>query len=93
MSAVREIARRAAGFRPQAGLILGSGLNGIAQRISAVATIPYGEIPGFPVPSSASHQGNLVLGFRATAGSPASRAAPTSTRATPPMRTRCPCAR
>ena len=63
MSAVREIARRAAGFRPQAGLILGSGLNGIAQRISAVATIPYGEIPGFPVPSGASHQGNLVLGF------------------------------
>lgn len=64
MTALQTIARRAPGFRPQSGLVLGSGLNDLAAAISAVAVIPYRELEGFPVPSaSSSHRGELVLGW------------------------------
>jgi len=49
-------------FRPEVGLILGTGLGRLAEKIETVASIPFGEIPHF-VPSTAdSHDGNLVLG-------------------------------
>lgn len=63
MNAQQTIARSAPGFRPDTGLILGSGLGGLASAISAVATIPYGDMPGFPVPSPGGHKGRLVLGW------------------------------
>ena len=63
MNALQTIARRAPGFRPDTGIILGSGLGGLASAISAIATIPYAEIPGFPVPSAGGHEGRLVLGW------------------------------
>lgn len=63
MNALQTIARRAPGFRPDTGIILGSGLGGLASAISAIATIPYAEIPGFPVPSAGGHKGRLVLGW------------------------------
>lgn len=63
MNAQQTIARRAPGFRPDTGIILGSGLGGLASAISAIATIPYSEIPGFPVPSAGGHKGRLVLGW------------------------------
>lgn len=47
---------------PRIGLVLGSGLGRIAERIDDAATISYGELPGFPVPSVAGHAGRLVLG-------------------------------
>jgi len=63
MNALQTINRRAPGFRPDTGIILGSGLGGLASAISAVATIPYGDIPGFPVPAAGGHKGHLVLGW------------------------------
>lgn len=47
-------------LRPQIAMILGSGLGSVAQCIEDAVTIPYREIPHFPV--STVHQGNLVLG-------------------------------
>ncbi len=47
--------------RPTVGIVLGSGLGGSADRFRALATIPYEEIPGFPVCSVAGHAGRLVL--------------------------------
>jgi purine nucleotide phosphorylase len=50
------------GFRPKVAVILGSGLGGFAEEVKAIAAIPYGELPGFPVTGVSSHAGQLVLG-------------------------------
>lgn len=47
---------------PEAALILGTGLGGLASEIEVAATVPYAEIPGFPVPTVESHAGRLILG-------------------------------
>lgn len=47
---------------PTVGLILGSGLSGLAEQIAAADVIPYAEIPHFPVSTVAGHAGRLVIG-------------------------------
>jgi len=49
-------------FRPEVGLILGTGLGGLAEKIDAVCTVPYGDIPHFVHSTVESHDGNLILG-------------------------------
>jgi len=56
------IARAAPGFRPKVAVVLGSGLGGFAADVKAVASIPYGDLPGFPRTTVGSHAGKLVLG-------------------------------
>jgi purine-nucleoside phosphorylase len=51
-----------AGISPKAGVILGSGLGAFAKRVDRPVTIPYREIPSFPVSSVAGHAGELILG-------------------------------
>ena len=59
---VALIGQRAPGFAPRAGIVLGSGLGGYADQAEIVATIPYGDLPGFPAPGVAGHSGKLILG-------------------------------
>lgn len=48
---------------PRVGLVLGSGLGSFAQKLRNRISIPYEEIPHFPVPSGVvGHAGELVLG-------------------------------
>jgi purine-nucleoside phosphorylase len=47
---------------PAAGVILGSGLGDLADRLGRAVSIPYEEIPYFPVSRVAGHPGRLVLG-------------------------------
>lgn len=47
---------------PAAGIILGSGLSGFADRLERPAVIPYESIPGFPVSRVPGHPGRLVVG-------------------------------
>lgn len=47
---------------PRVGLILGTGLGGLARRIRVEAEIPYSEIPHFPRSTAPSHAGRLILG-------------------------------
>lgn len=47
---------------PVAGLILGSGLGGLAQRIESARSIDYGELPGFVTPTVPGHSGRLIAG-------------------------------
>jgi xanthosine phosphorylase len=49
-------------FVPRVGLILGSGLGGIAAAIADVTAIEYVALPGFPAPSVEGHAGRLLLG-------------------------------
>ncbi len=60
--ACEVILRRSKEFHPRVGLILGSGLGMLADRIVDDCRIPYGEIPGFPESRVQGHAGNLVLG-------------------------------
>jgi purine-nucleoside phosphorylase len=48
--------------RPTVGLILGSGLNPLAEALEAATLIPYKEIPHFPHANVAGHAGRLLLG-------------------------------
>jgi len=48
--------------RPEIGLILGTGLGGVADGMKMEALIPYEEIPHFPVSTAISHEGRLVCG-------------------------------
>ena len=47
---------------PRAGLILGTGLGGLATRIQTDAEFPYSEIPHFPRSTAPSHAGKLLCG-------------------------------
>jgi len=60
--AAAVLRKSAEGFRPEIGLILGSGLGGLADQVTARAEIPYAEIPNFPVPAAEGHGGRLILG-------------------------------
>jgi purine-nucleoside phosphorylase len=47
---------------PRAGLILGTGLGGIADSIEVRESIEFSRVPHFPSSTVESHSGNLVLG-------------------------------
>jgi len=48
--------------RPRVGIILGSGLGGLAELIQESTEIPFQELPGWPVSTVMGHKGRLVLG-------------------------------
>lgn len=60
-AAVAEIQRQGC-ERPHAGVILGTGLGGLARQIEATATIEYDRIPNFPRSTVTSHRGQLICG-------------------------------
>jgi purine-nucleoside phosphorylase len=49
-------------LQPGVGLILGSGLNPLADAVEEGVSIPYSEIPHFPVTTVEGHLGRLVVG-------------------------------
>jgi purine-nucleoside phosphorylase len=60
-AALASIGARA-GAPVEFGLILGSGLGGLADAIEEPVAIPYGEIAGFPVSTAPGHAGRLLIG-------------------------------
>lgn len=58
-----ELPKELIDFKPELGLILGSGLGFFADdRIEVVGRLPYGEIDGFPVSTVPGHAGQFVYG-------------------------------
>jgi purine-nucleoside phosphorylase len=49
-------------LRPPIGVVLGTGLGGLADKIKAAAVIPYKNVPNFPVSTVVSHEGRLIFG-------------------------------
>lgn len=47
---------------PKVGIVLGSGLGKLAEKISNPITVPYKDIPGFPVSTAIGHKGNYIIG-------------------------------
>ncbi len=56
------IADRIAGFKPEVGVILGSGLGNFADAVNVEYSIEYSEIPNFPTSTVAGHSGRMLFG-------------------------------
>ena len=53
----------AKGFKPEVGILLGSGLGKLSEKIEKSISIPYKDIPGFPVSTAIGHKGDFIIGF------------------------------
>ncbi len=62
LEACQKAIRQRTVLRPEVGLILGSGLGFLAERVTEAVEIPYAELPGFPTATVVGHAGKLVLG-------------------------------
>jgi purine-nucleoside phosphorylase len=51
-----------ASIQPVAGIILGSGLNGLADSVQKAVNIAYSDLPNFPVSTVHGHIGRFVIG-------------------------------
>jgi purine-nucleoside phosphorylase len=54
--------RKRSTYQPRLALILGSGLNGLAESVQKPDIIPFGELPYMPVSTVHGHAGRLVIG-------------------------------
>ncbi|KLU05374.1 Purine nucleoside phosphorylase [Rhodopirellula islandica] len=52
--------------KPPLGVVLGSGLGGLADAIESPTVIPYGEIPGLAASTAAGHRGEFIVGHLAS---------------------------
>lgn len=59
---IESIQKRIKDFKPQIGIVLGSGLGDLADEFCEIA-IPYSEIEGFPISTVEGHKGQLVFGI------------------------------
>lgn len=57
-----DAVRRRTALVPEVGIILGTGLGGLAREIAVEAEVPYADIPGFPLSTVETHAGKLLLG-------------------------------
>lgn len=48
--------------KPEVALVLGSGLGGFADKIDTSVSIPFSEIPHFPVSTVEGHSGEIIFG-------------------------------
>ncbi len=59
---VLALVRSRTDLMPRVGIILGSGLGGLAAEVEEKVSWPYCQIPGFPVSTAIGHKGQLTLG-------------------------------
>ena len=57
-----EAVRTRSSYQPRIGLILGSGLNILADSVQKPDLIPYGNLPHWPISPVEGHVGRLVIG-------------------------------
>lgn len=62
LGAAAKVVKGRTSITPEVAIILGTGLGGLADEIDVAASIPYQEIPGFPLSTVESHAGRLLLG-------------------------------
>ncbi|MCK4609047.1 MAG: purine-nucleoside phosphorylase [Gammaproteobacteria bacterium] len=64
IAAAKIIKQRVPNFVPKIGIVLGSGLGPLAEKITDATIISYSELPGFPCSGNvAGHAGKLHLGM------------------------------
>jgi purine-nucleoside phosphorylase len=57
-----DAVRKRTAYKPGVALILGSGLNGLAESVQEPDIIPFGDLPYMPVSTVHGHAGQLVIG-------------------------------
>ena len=57
-----EFIKEKVNFEPEVGIILGTGLGGLVNHIEIAHSLPYNEIPNFPVSTVEGHAGRLIFG-------------------------------
>jgi purine-nucleoside phosphorylase len=62
IKATADFISKIIGKQPEIGIILGSGLGGLAKEIEIEKEIPYSTIPNFPVSTVEGHNGHLIFG-------------------------------
>lgn len=60
---VYESVKKKVTFKPEAALILGSGLGNFAETITIEETLDYRDIEGFPVSTVPGHKGRFIFGY------------------------------
>ena len=61
-AAAEYIKNRIGKRKPVAGIVLGSGLGKLADKIENPIIVPYREIPHFPASTAVGHKGNFIAG-------------------------------
>jgi inosine/guanosine/xanthosine phosphorylase family protein len=62
LDALVEAVRARTALVPRIGIVLGSGLGGLADALEDAAAIPFADLPGWPAPTAPGHVGRLLLG-------------------------------
>ena len=62
VEAAAEVIRRRCGTVPELAVILGSGLGDVATSLTDAITVPYVELPNWPMSTVVGHPGRLVIG-------------------------------
>jgi len=62
LDALEAAVRARTDLRPLAGVVLGSGLGGLADDVADAVAIPFDELPGWPAATAPGHVGRLLLG-------------------------------
>ncbi|HEX5002423.1 MAG TPA: purine-nucleoside phosphorylase [Bacteroidia bacterium] len=63
IKATADFLKKASGWEPEIGIILGSGLGGLANAIQKEFEIPYHQIPNFPVSTVKGHGSKMTMGI------------------------------
>ena len=61
-NAVDRLVEKLGGLKPEAAIVLGSGLGPLADEVEDAIRVPYGELPGFPASGVTGHAGEIVAG-------------------------------
>src|ERR1035437_6348639 len=59
---VTAVVRARTNYQPKIGLILGSGLGGLADSVNTPDLIPFADLPHWPHSTAPGHTGRLVIG-------------------------------
>jgi purine-nucleoside phosphorylase len=62
LDALETAVRARTDLRPVVGIVLGSGLGGLADDLDDAVAIPFAELPGWPAATAPGHVGRLLLG-------------------------------
>ena len=62
VEAAEYLRGRLGGRTPEVGIILGSGLGKLADRIEDAVTVSYKDVPGMPAATALGHKGNFIVG-------------------------------
>jgi len=62
LDALEAAVRARTDLVPEVGIVLGSGLGGLADDLEDAIAVPFDEMPGWPPPTAPGHAGRLLLG-------------------------------